>query len=107
MLQAEKKVWTVGADTWGTEVLLPTDANKLASLPTSEHAAGPGHKMKDGHINHIYPCHSKLLYEEGIFNLENLDLHASVQDGIREGLFVLGAPKSPTPQAHINPLFIA
>ena len=83
MLQAEKKVWTVGADTWGTEVLLPTDANKLASLPTSEHAAGPGHKMKDGHINHIYPCHSKLLYEEGIFNLENLDLHASVQDGIR------------------------
>ena len=47
------------------------------------------------------------LASRGILNLENLDLAGMVADGVREGLFTLGAPKSPTPQAHINPVMLA
>ena len=110
---AGKKVYAVGADTWGTEQLLPADPTSRQNLEDAginvtgcansgcEPIVHPG-----GVTSQVYPVHQYLLFEKSIFNFENLDLAAICEAGIREGLFALGAPKSPTPQAHINPIFI-
>ena len=104
---AGKRVVTVGADSWGTEVGLPKDASRLNSLPPSVNRQLPNMTLPDGTSNDIWPVHIELLYKQGVFNLENLDLAAAVNDGVREGILMLGVPKSPTPQAHINPTLIA
>ena len=102
---AAKGVWTVGSDSWGTENILPTDQGMLDMLPRTVPRTVIPHILPDGDRS-PWPVHSFLLFENSIFNLENLDLAAAAEDGVRECLFTLGAPKSPTPQAHINPVCI-
>jgi len=112
---ADKKVWTIGADSWGTECSIPPSYEDDAffaklGLPADVKQRNtdlPGATLPDGSVTTVWPVHVELLFTRGIFNLENLDLAAMVADGVREGLFTLGAPKSPTPQAHINPVMLA
>ena len=44
--------------------------------------------------------------EHGVFVLENLDLASAVGRSMQQGVLALGAPKSPTTRAHVNPVFI-
>lgn len=108
---AEKKVVAVGADTFGTEQLMPTNQTRLDALPdyvtnafNFDVSGVKGDECRSD--NGCFGVHVKLLYTEKIYNLENLDLAALVDDRVREGAFSLNAPRSPTPQAHINPVLV-
>lgn len=76
-------VAAVGADTWGLEVLLFEDPNK------------------------IFHVHQILLAQNGIFILENVGSDEAVKDGVYEGLFTLGPSRvTGAVQAIIKPIFL-
>lgn len=79
---ASKEVVAVGADTWGIE-----------AVPFRGDRVWEGHQI--------------LLAHNGIYILETLDTRGLIRDGVREFLFVLGAPRyTGSIQAIINPVAI-
>ena len=112
---AEFKIAAIGGDSVGTEVFFPnaTETAKLPAeinrtLPSSyvPHSADPncpdngrGCPCPPGAC---FPMHVAALFLKGVFNLKNLDLEQLALDSVREGLFVLGAAKSPTPQVGLR-----
>ena len=96
---AARKVWSIGSDAFGCECLIPTNVPALMDmLPAELPRTLPAATLPDGNQFSTYPVHFEMLVTNGIFILENLDLARTAEDGVREGLFILGAPKSPTPQ---------
>lgn len=80
---ASKEVVAVGADTWGIEAV----PFKAADRP--------------------WEGHQVLLAQNGIYILETLDTRAMIADGVKEFMFVLGAPRyKGAIQANINPVAI-
>ena len=53
------------------------------------------------------PCHVKLLYENGIYNIDNLDMNSAVIDGVKEGLMVVPVQKMALIQSWVDPILIA
>lgn len=79
---ASKEVVAVGADTWGVE-----------AVPFKTDRVWEGHQI--------------LLAQHGIYILETLDTREMIKDGVKEFMFVLGAPRyKGAVQANINPVAI-